>query len=393
MARKSAKGAGTIRKKTVFRNGKQYVYWEARYTVGRDLGTGKQIQRSITGRTQKEVSEKLRRTTTALDDGTYIAPCDLTLSQWLNIWISDYSGGRKPSTIDTYMGNIKKWILPALGAVKLHELTPHMIQRLYNNLSNPNKDMASLSPSTIRIIHAILHSALKQAVRLGYIRFNPTESCILPRKEKKEIRPLTTDESRRFLQIIQGHRFRVLFTVALFTGMREGELLGLSWNNVDFINGTIRVVQQLHQTGTNYTLTTPKSGKARTISPAPWVMKELRRHRAEQSRQRLQAGELWTDNNAVFSDGLGNYLSRATVYGCFKRFAVAIGRPDARFHDLRHTYAVTAIQAGDDIKTIQQNLGHATAAFTLDVYGHVTDQMLTASAQRMENYIKNLFAL
>ncbi len=140
-------------------------------------------------------------------------------------------------------------------------------------------------------------------------------------------------------------------------------------------------------------MTTPKNGKPRTITPAPFIMQLLKVHRREQMERRLMSGPLWEDTGLVFTNDAGGFLSRRTVYDNFKRIMRQIGAPAFRFHDLRHTYAVNAIRAGDDIKTIQENLGHHTAAFTLDVYGHVTEEMRTASAQRMEAYIKGLLIL
>ena len=128
MAKKAASGAGTIRKKTVTRRGKEYTYWEGRVTVGRDPGTGKQIQRSFTGKTQKEVREKLQAAAVAVNDGTYSEPSQMTLSQWLDIWLADYMGDKKYLTVKHYRAQVSAHIKPALGAVKLSQLTPHMIQ-------------------------------------------------------------------------------------------------------------------------------------------------------------------------------------------------------------------------------------------------------------------------
>ena len=139
-----------------------------------------------------------------------------------------------------------------------------------------------------------------------------------------------------------------------------------------------------------YQLVPTKNSKARTITAAPFVMAQLKQHKVTQAKQRLLAGELWHRSVLVFTDALGNHLTKPTLYRAFKKAAAAIGRPDARFHDLRHSYAVAAIRSGDDIKTVQGNLGHATAAFTLDVYGHVTDQMKQDSANRMEAFIKSV---
>ena len=390
---KAASGSGTIRKKTVIRNGKEYTYWEARYTTGTDSGTGKQVQRSITGKTQKEVSQKLKKVTASIDDGKYSAPNKMTVGEWLDIWMDTYLNGIKPYTVASYKGLIKNHIKPALGAVKLENLNAHSIQKFYNSLG---KGKAPLSPKTIKNVHGVLHKALKQAVMINYIRFNPADACTLPRIIKKEIRPLDEIESKKFIEAIKGHRFETLFIVALFTGMRQGEILGLEWKCVDFNRGTILINKQLqHEKVKNgrYVFAPLKNDKARTITPAPWIMSLLRTHKIKQTESRLKAGELWEDNDLVFCDESGHNLAIFTVYRDFKKIASSIGCPDARFHDLRHSYAVASIRAGDDIKTVQSNLGHATASFTLDIYGHVTDQMKAESAAKMENYIKNILNL
>ena len=386
MARKSAAGTGTIRKKTITRNGKEYTYWEARYTSGRDPGTGKQIQRSITGKTQKEVAQKLKAATAAIDAGTYTAPSRMTVGQWLDIWTSEYLGAVKPRTVDLYKGVVKTRIKPGLGSVKLETLTPHTVQSYYNGLS---KD--GLAPKTVKNIHGILHKALQQAESNGYIKTNPADSCILPRAIRKELKPLDEDMITTFLKAIQGHQFGNLFTVTLFTGMREGEALGLLWDCVDLTKGTITVDKQLQLirgSGGQYQMVPTKNSKSRSITLAASVVKVLRDVRRQQLENRLRYGPLWEDSGFVFTDELGHHLSASSVYKSFKKVMEQIGSPETRFHDLRHSYAVAAIKSGDDIKTVQENLGHATAAFTLDIYGHVTEKMKQESANRMEQFIK-----
>ena len=393
---RAAQGSGTIRKKTVMRNGQPYTYWEARVTVGHDPGTGRQIQRSFSGKTQKEVREKLQAAAVALTDGTYTAPQKITVGEWLDTWTSTYLGGVKPFTVVAYKGQIKNHIKPALGAIKLEALNAHTIQKFYNDLGKPHGDKPGLSTKSIKNVHGIFHKALQQAVAIGYLRYNPSDACTLPRIEKKEIKPLDEAQIVDFLNAIKGHRYETLFTVTLFTGMREGEALGLTWDCVDFDRGTLLINKQLQREkkkNAQYILPTTKNGRARRITPAPWVMNLLKRHKIQQTEWRLKAGPLWENSDFVFTDELGRHLVEYLVYRDFKKVAASIGRPDARFHDLRHSYAVAAIRSGDDIKTVQGNLGHATAAFTLDVYGHVTDQMKQASAQRMEGYIKDVLNL
>ena len=200
-----------------------------------------------------------------------------------------------------------------------------------------------------------------------------------------------------FLTAIQGNRFETLFILTLFTGMREGEVLGLTWDCIDFHTGIISVEKQmqLHQDkgSKGYELVSPKNGRSRTIAAAQTVLARLQQQRRWQMQQKLLLGSDWQNpEGLVFTNEFGTHLTKPTVYREYKRIVAAMGCPNARFHDLRHSYAVAAIRAGDDIKTVQGNLGHATAAFTLDVYGHVTDQMKRESADRMERFIRTVSA-
>lgn len=270
-----------------------------------------------------------------------------------------------------------------------------MIQNFYNNLATSHNGKTALSPKTIKGVHGVLHSVLKQSVRNGLIRTNPTEACSLPRMERKEMKPLDDHDIRNFLKAVEGNRFEELYVVTLFTGLREGEVLGLTWDCVDFERNTILINKQLqlHQEAgmDAYTLVSTKNGKGRTITAAPTVMAQLRKRKKVQLQHQLNAGTAWSNPmNLVFTDESGYRLTKSVVYRTYKALVKRIGRPDARFHDLRHSYAVAAIASGDDIKTVQNNLGHATATFTLDVYGHVTDTMKTESANRMERFIQRV---
>lgn len=395
--KKGANGAGSIRKIATTRNGKEYTYWQGRYTEGYDACTGKQIQRSITGKTQKEVAQKLRQITAEIDAKTYVAPCKLSVAEWMAVWAQDYLVGIKASTAYLYKRTIELYIEPHLGHIRLDTLNAHTVQHFYNELAKPSKpEVAPLSAKSIKNIHGVLHKALKQAVLTGYLRTNPSEACILPRIIRKEMRPLEEDQVAVFLREVQGHPHEYLYKIALFTGLREGELLGLMWDCVDFEKGTILINKQLRRSqrkGGTYYFSPPKNNKSRTITPAPYVMKLLQAQKVQQAEQRLMAGPAWEASGLVFTNEFGRYVSYRAIFDSFKRIVKRIGLPDARIHDLRHTYAVNRIRAGDDIKTVQSNLGHATAAFTLDVYGHFTDDMRSVSAQRMEGFITNVLNL
>lgn len=421
MAKKAAQGAGTIRKKTVIRAGKEYTYWEARVTVGRDPGTGKQIQKSFTGQTQKEVREKMQAAAVAINNGDYFEPSKLTISEWMDIWTAEYMGDKKWSTVKHYKAQVETHIRPALGAVKLSQLAPHMIQKFYNELLKsgrtvPKRDkdgkivkkdgktvteQVPLTAKSVRNIHGVLTKALSVAVGVGYLHSNPAERVTLPRVEKKEIQPLTDDLVKAFLDAADGDEYEIILKVILFTGLREAEAMGLTWDCVDFKVGTIHVCKQLQKRPLaegGFVFTSLKNNKARILHPAPFVMELLKRRQQEQDMQRLQAGPIWEGwstpaerkNALVFTTATGSHLSPQTVYLHYKRIAAEIGVPDSRLHDLRHTFAVLSLQNGDNVKTVQGNLGHATAAFTLDVYGHVSERMKEESASRMQNYIDAL---
>ena len=387
--KRAANGSGSIRQVT--KNGKKY--WEGRITVGYDPGTGKQKQRTVSGKTQKEVAQKMRELTAELDAGTYHEPCKLTVGEWLDIWTKDYLTAVKPRTQDSYKTTVDTHLKPAFGAMKLEALTTHDIQQFYNRLKDGDKKQSALSPKTIRNIHGVLHKALEQAVDLGYIRTNPTDKCKLPKVEKKEIKPLDDEQIKAFLTACKGNLYEYVYIVTLFTGMREGEVLGLTWDCVDFEKGTITINKQLlrqRRSDGSHSLASPKNGKSRYLTPPPYVMEILHAQKERQEQWRKAAGNAWEENGLVFTNELGHNLSSQTVYLYFKDIARQIGCPDARFHDLRHSYAVVSLQSGDDIKTVQENLGHHTAAFTLDTYAHVTQRMRQASANRMQQYINGL---
>ena len=386
MPRKSttrrAQGEGTIRQR---KDGT----WEARYTLGRDPGTGKQIQKSVYGATQKDVRQKLQQIAQAIDEGTYFEPTKMTVAGWMNVWLKDYLGNVKTGTVANYTRHVNNHIIPALGAVKLSALQPPQIQQLYNALQDKG-----LSAKTIKNLHGCIHKALDVAVRIGYLKTNPSEACILPRIVKKEIRPLDTPEISEFLDAIKGHKYEALFKVDMFTGLRSGEILGLTWDCVDFDAGTLYICKQLtppRMKGQKYAFGTPKNNKARTIRPAPYVMQVLQEYKIQQLEQRLHAGVAWDDGgfpNLVFTNEFGKHLTQSGVWKMLQKVLRDSDIENLRFHDLRHTYAVTSIHSGDDIKTVQENLGHHTAAFTLDQYGHVTETMRRDSADRMQAFIK-----
>ncbi|MBR1606981.1 MAG: site-specific integrase [Clostridia bacterium] len=383
-SKRAAHGSGTIRQR---KDGT----WEARFTVGRDPGSGKQRQKSVYGKTEAEVAQKLRTITHEIDAGAYKEPSRMTVNQWLKIWLEEYTGSVKENTLVSYRVQVEHNIVPAIGALKLSGVQPHHIQAAINKLSK--RTVKPLSAKSVKNVFGVLHKAMGQAVLNGYLTKNPCDGVQLPRVTKKEILPLNETEIHSFLGAIKGHRNEIVFRVALFTGMREAELMGLTWDRIDFKAGTILVDRQMiheKKKGGAYKFAPTKTSNIRRIRPASVVMSWLQAWKKEQAVQRLSMGEQWNKDfeNLVFTDPLGRHLSNTTLTHEAKRLGEKIGKPGFRFHDLRHSYATAAIRAGDDLKSISTNLGHASISITMDVYAAFTEDMARASSQRMDSYMK-----
>ena len=374
--------------------------WEGRYTCGTNPGTGKPIRKSIYGKEKDEVAARLRAITAAIDSGTYFEPEKITVKEWFEEWFESYMSDKKPLTVKQYKSMATTHIYPAIGAVKLSKLTSAQLTKLYNQLSVNGKTITHKdrktgkvtitkepsSAKTIKNIHAIISKALDDAVDQGLLNNNVASRAKVPRVEPKEIAPLTEDQQKAFFDAIKDHEYRRLYSTIIFTGLREGEAIGLTWDCIDFQRGTMKVYRQLQKRPLSeggYQFAALKNDKTRVIKLSRFVI------------QLLTDQKKWQEDNAcdsifVFTNKLGEHLSVDIVYNQFKAIVKEIGVPDARVHDLRHTFAVNSLQEGDDYKTVQDNLGHATAAFTLNVYGHVSDKMKEESARRQQEFIQRM---
>ena len=387
MARKSNRreaGSGTIFKREDGR-------WQGQFVSGRNPETGKLIRHSVYGKTQREVAAKLREATASIDRGTYQEPNKLTVAEYAKEYFSTCAVNLSHNTQVSYKRILDKHILPALGKVKLTDLNHRQVQRFVTSLSAQK----GLSAKTVRNIHGVLHNMLESAVRDELLLRNVSERCSLPRVTQHQVRAITTAELSRFLHAIDGKQFRNIFFIDIFSGLRLSEILGLRWDDVDFDYDCIYVRQQLQQKQIkgdfSYFLAPPKEGKQRKIILAQNAMQVLRHQRAKQLEQRLAAGALWDNSfHLVFTNDFGQPLNRRTVYKHLKRILLDCGMGNYTFHSLRHSFATISLENGDDIKTVQTNLGHYAASFTLKTYAHVSDQMQRNSAARMDALIASL---
>ena len=379
--RKAANGCGTVIKRVDGR-------YEGRYIVSCNPSTGKPIRKSVYAKTQTECAKKLRAAIIAVDTGTYVEPSKLTVEQWLNTWLEDYCKDIKMRTLDKYRSTVRLHLIPALGKIKLSALNKIQVQHAFNRFSEGDKP---LSPKTIRDTHGILHRALEQAVELEIIAKNPSDNCKLPRVEKNEIQPMDKQQISEFIQEIKESRFGSVFMFDLLTGLRMGEMLALSWDCVDFEKGMLRIRRQLHQVKGGYVFGTLKNDKPRLVPIPDSVIEILKEQRAQQRLWKLAAGSFWEDEEElVFTNEVGHHLAPNTVRAELRRVTKRMNMEGFRFHDLRHSYATLCLSEGVDIKTLQSNLGHHTPAFTMEQYGHCTDEMKQASANRLESFIRSV---
>lgn len=380
---KRGNGEGTIRKR-------KENLWEGRFTIGIDPGSGKQIQKSVYASTQAEVRRKMTAIRSSLDEHRYIDTSRVTVSQWLDEWLTTYKKDLTEGTRSKYEADIRCNIKPHLGAIRLQDLNAHTIQKMLNALAE-NHSRKSLS-----CVKATLHAALQQAYVNELIATNPADKVTIPKagNDKREINPLTQNQIDNFLAIIRGSEYEAIFKTALFTGMRQGEVMGLQWRNIDFENGTIIIDHQLKRTKTaDYYFDETKTHEKRKIKPAPAVMKLLAQHKKFQAERRLRAGKDWNDGgfpDLVFTNEFGQHYGKNTLLHNVQKQAEKIGVHGFRFHDLRHTFAVMSILAGDDIYTVSKTLGHSSIKITLDVYSHYTDDLRNKASVNMETFMQKL---
>lgn len=366
---------------------------QARFCYTDEVGQPK--RGSVYAKTQKECRQKLTAKLKAIDEETYRkSEKKIKVADWLKEWFETYCTDLKPQTLKTYESRIRQQLIPHIGDATLQSLTNAQIQRLINRLAAGTKLQKPMAPKTVKCVHGILHKALSQAVVCGYIQVNPADHIKLPKAKKPDLKPMMDDDIHRFLERIKGERFELLFYVDLFTGMRQSEILGLEWSDIDFEAGTIHIQRQLQrkykETGFML-LDETKNGKDRIASISPSVVKVLKEQRRRQLEWQLAAGQAWSNpDNLVFTNEIGGHLVHSTVRNHFKRVMRDLGMDTTRFHDMRHSYAINALQYGDTPNEVSEQLGHYSSAFTMDVYGGVSKTARKASQERMENFIKSV---
>ena len=339
-------------------------------------------RRYVSGKTKEEARAKKRQALADADRGLVFDAGTLTVEEYLTRWLADSVRDTvRSTTYERYEQITRKHIIPEVGRVKIKALTPAHVRGLYRK-----KLEAGLSPRSVQYVHVTLHKALKQAVRDGLTARNATEAVKPPQVPRKEIRPLTPEQVKTLFEATKGDRLEALYVLAVTTGLRQGELLGLKWDDVDMEAGTLQVRRTLTTAKGGPVLSPPKTrGSRRTVKLSQTAIEVLRSHLARQLEEIDRVGSLWRENGLIFASEVGEPLDRRDLTTHrFKPLLRRAGLAPIRFHDLRHTCATLLLSKNVNPKVVSEMLGHATIAITLDTYSHVLPTMQESAAKAME---------
>lgn len=369
---KRANGEGSI---TRYKDGR----WCGRYTIYTSNGPKR---KAVYGKTKAEVRAKLTKALAERDSRLTFEAKNYTLRSYLEQWLeTSVRHSVKQSTYESYEYVVRRHLVPAFGSKMLKNLSPAQVQDLYRQ-----KLDCGLSRRTVQLIHTTLHKALKQAMKWGLVPRNIAEAVEAPRPQRKEIHPLAPEQVKQLLEAARGDRLEALYVLAVTTGLRQGELLGLRWQDVDLEQKVLRVRQQLTRTRTGLSFTAPKNGKGRNVALMDLGVGALRDHRKRQTDEKWKMGNLWQETGLVFTAvtgtpvDVGNLTNRS-----FKPLLKRADLPKVRFHDLRHTFATLFLSNGTHPKIVQEMLGHANISITMDTYSHVLPNMQEEAVKAMQD--------
>ena len=355
---------------------------DGRFQVSISLEDGS--RKTIYRKNYKDAETALQKARNELNEGTLVTGPQQKLKEYLEYWLEDVHKAKiRVSTYESYRIILNNHLIPALGNITIQKLTSQHLQSLYAKKRNEG-----LSQGRIRTIHAVIHRALEHAMRITppLISRNVSESVDLPGQGKHEMHPLTPEQAQQLLGAAQEHDLLALLTLALTTGMRKGELLGLQWEDINWTQSTLQIHRTAsYITGRGIVVGEPKTkGSKRQIALPQVAIDVLKQHRTTQLENRLKAGSSWIDQNLVFCDDKGDYIVSVTLNVHFSKLLKDIGLPHMRFHDLRHSAATLLLSMGVNVKIVQELLGHSNVSMTLNVYSHVLPSMQKEAMNKMD---------
>jgi integrase len=323
----------------------------------------------------------------AVEEKTYAPPTKLSLREYLkNEWLPAIASTIRPSTFRSYKQHVDCHVCPHLGSVPLQKLSGSQINALYAQLALSGKKdgKTGLSPLTIRHVHAVLHRALKDAVRWERLTRNPIEAAdpsSIRGDGTRELKTWSAAQLKAFLTATHGERLSPIWHLLAMTGMRRGEALGLRWEDVDLEAGRLSVRRALIPNGAVVVVSEPKTAKGRrSVALDPETVEMLKRQAAQQLADQVKKGDAWSDTGLVFTKEDGEAWHPEVVSRFFRAAVKRSLLPVVRLHDLRHTHATLALRAGIHPKVVSERLGHATIAITLDTYSHAIPAMQKEAA-------------
>jgi integrase len=335
------------------------------------------------GKTQREVRAKATKTREDLENGLDPKAETVTIQTFLTRWLADTASQRvRPSTLASYTGHVTNHLVPCLGRHRVRDLSPQHVNAMMTSIVE-----AGRSPATANLVRATLRTALASAMKWGIVSRNVAQLADPRTRDAKRIAPLTLDETRRFLFATKDDRLGSLFAVAIATGCRQGELLGLQWDAVDLEAGTLTVRHTLTRHNDEWSFSPPKTDQSRRIVPLTATAKAaLRRQRTRNLEAQLAAGERWAGDrySLVFPSTLGTPLDSRNVTSHLQRLLARHELPRQRFHDLRHLTATLLLAEGVDLFTVKEILGHSQISLTANTYGHLTRKVAEDAAARLD---------
>jgi integrase len=362
-------------------NGEGSIYQRKDGRWAASISVGKLKRKHFLGHSRAEVAAKLAGALKAHGDGLPVRFERQRFEAYIDGWLAGVRSSLKQRTWTRYEQLMRCHAVPVLGKQPLEKITPQQVQRLYGEVQ-----AAGSSPGTVRQMHAVLHKAFKQAVLWNLVPRNVLDAVVPPKPRRRQMATLDPEQARRLLAAVEGDRYEALFVLALTTGMRQGELLGLRWQDVELDHGTLRIQASMQRTKDGFALSDPKTNRSRRqVILTDSAKASLRRHRVDQAARRLLVGAVWLDQNLVFTNEVGGPLEASHVLRhCFYPLLMKAELPKIRFHDLRHTAATLLLGRGVHPKIVSEMLGHSNIYITLDLYSHVTPTMQKQASEAME---------
>lgn len=417
-----AKGKGKKKKQKRRSSGEGTIFWRedrqrwvAEIPIGVDSKTGKMKYKTVYGKSEQEVKEKKKKIELEMGLGLRIESTKTTFGEWLDLWLDTYKkDSLRPTTYSNYKRLIEVHLKPHLGGIPLKDLQANQLQRLFNQLFKKGRAQkyegapAGLSRRTVELIRTIANAALEQAVIEDLILKNPCQGTVLPKEEKegsKEVEPFTKEEVTKFLNSIKNDRLYAAFYLLAMTGARRGEILGLKWSDIeldggktwsddDLKGGKMHIQRSLCEVEDKETgklkkeFQPPKTKKSNRVFPLlPEMVAVLKAHRKRQLEEKLFFGKDYHDEGLIFCSENGQRLWPRNFNRSYTRHLKNAGIPHKKLHALRHTFCTLLLEAGEDLKNVQELVGHSRISTTADIYSHVLEKRKKKAIEKLGNIL------